>query len=307
MTGCMPVAQVAFTTLDIDATAAWYQDVFGLLPTGEMRGVGGPDVAAFTGLPTCECDMVWLADTSDFFQLEFFQFHDPVSVPGSRCPNEPGWSLIGLYVDQIDAVLAKLRKLRAPVGPVLGAPGDRRVCVRDPDGVWLELRERVPGGPAGQRAVRDVPVTTAFARAVVTDLALSREFFVGVLGLGDASVNLHTNEDERLWGAPAVDSRSCVLAADGDVFQIELVQYESINPTSPRRVCDQGILNVGFGSRLETEYCTVVDRVRRSTFGLHAELALGSARAHYAVGPDNLSVELLTIPPTMEREFGFVP
>jgi catechol 2,3-dioxygenase-like lactoylglutathione lyase family enzyme len=307
MARSMPVVQIAITALDIDATAAWYRDVLGFLPSGELRGIGGAEVAAFVGLPTCNCDLVWLVDTSDFFQVELFRFHDPVSVPGDRCPNELGWSLIGLYVDDLDEVLARLRNAGAAIGPVLGNPPERRVCTRDPEGVWLELRERAPGG---RQVIRNSPVTTGFVRAVVSDLARAREFFVGVLGLRDRPAKLHTAADETLWGAPANRSQSAVLATDGDPFCIELVQYETTDRplSTPARICDQGILNIALGSRVAADYESIVNRVQHSAFGLHAELVNGSARGRYSVGPGDLSVELLTIPdPALEQQLGFIP
>ena len=306
MVRAMPVVQVAMTALDIDTTVAWYREVFGFIPSGELRGIGGPEIAAFIGLPTCQCDIVWLVDTSDFFQLEFFRFHEPDSLPGARRPDELGWSLIGLYVDDLDDTLVKLRNTGAAVGPVLGVGPDRRVCARDPEGVWLELRERVPGG---RQTVRNAPVTTGFVRAVVTDLARTRGFFVDVLGFQDTGDKLHTPADETLWDGPADGCESSVLATDGDPFRIELVQYETTARPLPtrRRVCDQGILNIALGSRAAADYQTVVNRVRGSEFGLHAELVNGPASGHYSVGPDDLSVELLTIPAPAMEQFGFIP
>ncbi len=306
----MPVVQVAMTALDIETTTAWYRDVLGFLPTGELRGIGGPDTAAFMGLPTCQCDVVWLTDTSDFFQLEFFRFDDPVPVPGSPRPNDAGWSLVGLYIDNLDDVLAALDRAGAPVSPIVGDAPARRVCTQDPEGVWLELRERVPNGSRGPRAVRDAPVTTAFVRAVVTDLARAREFFVDSLGLHETSTILHTAADEGLWDGPVTSPQSCVLATDGDAFQVELVHYPMQDPrsASTRRICDQGILNIAFGSRVVAHYETVVNQVRSAGFRLYQEMILGPAKAHYLLGPDDLSVELLAIPDAVtEREHGFVP
>ena len=306
------VVQVAFSALDAAATTAWYQEVFGFLPGGEMRGATGAEVAGFMGLPTCHCDLLWLNDTSDLFQLEFFRFHDPVSSPGSRRPDDAGWTLVGLDVDDLDAVLARLRHTGAPVGSVLGDRPARRVCTCDPEGVWLELRERVPGvHPA--RAVRDAPVTTGFVRAVVTDLDQAREFFCGALGLRDAGTTLHAAADEALWGSSAADTRSCVLSVDGsrDSFAVELVQYAGRVPhplPAGYRICDQGLLNIALGSRSVEDFRALTGRVRLGGFRLHSELEVGAARGFYAVGADDLSVELLVIPDSeLERQLGYVP
>jgi catechol 2,3-dioxygenase-like lactoylglutathione lyase family enzyme len=144
----MPVVQVAFTTLDLDRTTAWYCDVLGFLPAGEVLGAGGPEAAALMGLPGVSCDMRWLVDTCDFFQLEFFRFREPTSRPGSRRPDDEGWSMLGLEVTEFDGMLRRLRQAGGETGPVRGDAPARRLCTRDPEGVWVELRERRARGGA---------------------------------------------------------------------------------------------------------------------------------------------------------------
>jgi catechol 2,3-dioxygenase-like lactoylglutathione lyase family enzyme len=295
---------------DVLNGTTWYQDVLGFRPAGEMRGASGPEVAAMMGLPAASCDMRWLVDTSDFFQLEFFEFHEPVPKPGVRRPDDIGWSLLGLQVAGFDAVLGRLRQTGAHVGPVRGDAPARRVCCRDPEGVWLELRER---GPLPPRTVRDAPVTTAFIRAVVADLERSRRFFGGALGLRDGGASLHEPDDEVLWDAAATATESCVLVPEGDPHgcAVELVQYTTRAPRpqpADHRLCDQGILNIAFGSRTVADYTAVVAQVSAGGYQVHDELAIGPAAARYLLDDQGFSVELLTIPdPAVERDFGFAP
>ena len=306
--GSMSIAQVAFSALTVEATTAWYRDMLGFEPAGGAGGIQGPEVEAMMGLPECECEMHWLTDTNDFFQLEFFSFRAPAPVPGGRRPDEAGWSLVGFAVDDLDAVLGRLGGV--PTGPVLGTGAQRRVCVRDPEGVWLELRQL---DRPSARTVREGPVTTAFVRAVVADHDRARDFFCGALGLRDTAAPLHTPEDERLWGGIPAITRSSMLTAEGDPggLAIELVQYTERVPRplpDGYRICDQGLLNVAFGSRSPEDYEATVARVRAGGYRLHGELAVGPARARYIVGTDDLSVELLTIPDRkIEEEFGFLP
>jgi catechol 2,3-dioxygenase-like lactoylglutathione lyase family enzyme len=306
----MPVVQVAFTTLDLDRTTDWYCDVLGFLPAGEVLGADGPEAAALMGLPGVSCDMRWLVDTSDFFQLEFFRFREPTSRPGSRRPDEAGWSMLGLEVADFDDTLRRLRQAGAETGPVRGDAPARRLCTRDPEGVWLELRER---RTPGSRAIRDAPVTTSFVRAVVPDLERSRLFFCGTLGLQDGRAALHEPDDEVLWGSAPTATKSCVLAADDGPAgpALELVQYVTRTPR-PRptgyRISDQGILNVALGSRDVADYQAVAARVRAAGYRAHQELAIGTAASRYLVDDQGFSVELLTIPdPGIEQDFGFQP
>ena len=90
-----------------------------------------------------------------------------------------------------------------------------------------------------------------------------------------------------------------LAAGDPGGLAIELVQYtERVSRPLPAgyRICDQGLLNVAFGSRSAEACETTVARVRADGYRLHDELPIGSARVRYVVGTDDLSVELLTIP-----------
>jgi catechol 2,3-dioxygenase-like lactoylglutathione lyase family enzyme len=306
----MPVVQVAFAALDLDRTTGWYRDVLGFRPAGEMLGASGPEASALMGLPEVSCDMRWLVDTSDFFQLEFFEFREPGSRPGSRRPDDIGWSMLGLDVADLDGVLDRLRRAGAHVGPVHGDAPARRVCCLDPENVWLELRDRETLPP---RTARDAQVTTRFIRAVVPDLERSRRFFGGALGLRDSGSVLHGPDDERLWGAAPAVTDSCVLVAANDPCgcAVELVRYPGRAPRplpADYRISDQGILNMGFGSRNLADYEDVVGQVRAGGYQSHRELAIGPAASRYLVDDQGFSVELLTIPDrSIERDFGFEP
>jgi hypothetical protein len=53
------------------------------------------------------------------------------------------------HEDAADAAVSRLARRAPRFGPLLGDGTARRVVTRDPEGVWLELRERTPGiGPS---------------------------------------------------------------------------------------------------------------------------------------------------------------
>jgi hypothetical protein len=142
---------------------------------------------------------------------------------------------------------------------------------------------------------------------VVDDLDGSRACFESVLGLRPTRLRLHEPADEALWSAQPADTDACVLDAGG--ILVELVRYQSRAPR-PRpagyRICDQGLLNVAFGSRKVTDYAAAVGRASRAGYRLQGEMGIGTAAARYMVNDQDLSVELLTIPdPAIEKQFGF--
>jgi catechol 2,3-dioxygenase-like lactoylglutathione lyase family enzyme len=158
----MTVCQVAFSVLDLERTLSWYQDAFGFVASGGNTDQGGPEVAAMQGLPACRCDMAWLVDDQDFFQLEFFRYAEPTPKPRPYPSSESdiGYTVVGLHVTDLDAVLRRLSDLGTPpVSPVTGTGPQRRFLVRDPEGVLLQVMEddlRGGGGrlpaPAGVRS-----------------------------------------------------------------------------------------------------------------------------------------------------------
>lgn len=113
--------------------------------------------------------------------------------------------------------------------------------------------------------------------------------------------------------AAATAGESCVLVPQDDPHgcAVELVQYTTraaLPEPANHRLCDQGILNIAFGSRTVADYKAVVAQVSAGGYQVHDELAIGPAAARYLLDDQGFSVELLTIPdPAMERDFGFAP
>ncbi|GAA3853711.1 hypothetical protein GCM10023084_04940 [Streptomyces lacrimifluminis] len=67
-------------------------------------------------------------------------------------------------------------------------------------------------------------------------------------------------------------------------------------------------VNIAFGSRSVADYEAVTEQVRRGGYRLHSEVTVAPARARYLLGPDDLSVELLTIPDgDLEKAHGYEP
>jgi hypothetical protein len=78
-------------------------------------------------------------------QFEMFEFQKPRMrpIPHDWQPCDLGYSTIGLVVNDFDEALRRLRRTSGRLqSPPIGAAGDRRVCLRDPDGILLEIRER---------------------------------------------------------------------------------------------------------------------------------------------------------------------
>ena len=309
-----PLCQVAFSVNDLRRTHAWYRDVLGFVPAGGTNLFAGPLASRVQGLPRAASTCWWMVDRQDFFQLELFEFRSPPvrPMPRDRRPCDVGYTMLGVHVADLDAILERAERAGTPaLSRPIGPAGARRTCVRDPEGVLVELMEDDPRTPT--RRPRPRPAIPSTARSItlsVPDLDRSRRFFGDVLGLGIAQgMALHEPEHEALWGLEGAKRDSLVLSA-GD-FLVELVHYaEPVgNPWPPGyRISDQGLLNVAIGFRSRAELHSVYERCRAAGHeGNSRPLTFGPWSVVYVNDDQGFSVELLHVRPWYRGQMGFRP
>ena len=146
----MRLSQIAISTVDLRETQRWYRDVLGLAPAGGTNLFAGPLASMVQGLPRAASTCWWLVDRQDAFQLELFEFRSPLvrQRPGDWRPCDVGYSMVSFAVADLDRTMERATgagtpPLTEPIGP----EGSRRVCLRDPEGVLIELMEDDREGP----------------------------------------------------------------------------------------------------------------------------------------------------------------
>ena len=313
----LPLSQIAMSVMDLTTTYAWYRHVFGFVPAGGTRLFRGPIASWVQGLRRVASTCWWLVDRQSQFQLELFQFERPPvrPLPDSWRPCDIGYSMISLWVADFDHCLARLQQLGSVTETEpMGDPGARRVCVKDPEGVLLELMEQDPRADMPRnRPNSDIPVAVRCITLSVQNLEQSTQFFAGVLGLKKAVTNgqqpfsLHGPEHEALWGLEGASRKQQLLWAH-DVL-LELVQYvDPAGASRPQdyRISDQGLLNIAFGFRSVREFRRVYRRcVDHGAPGNCRPLHLGAWSVVYVNDQQGFSVELLMVKPWYERFMGF--
>jgi short-subunit dehydrogenase/catechol 2,3-dioxygenase-like lactoylglutathione lyase family enzyme len=310
----MRLSQIALSVSDVRATQRWYREVLGLEPAGGTNLFAGPLAAMVQGVPRSASTCWWLVDRQDFFQVELFEFRSPLvrAKPADWRPCDVGYSTMSFTVDDLDAAMARAEAAGShPLTEPIGADGERRVCVRDPDGVLVELMEDDPRAPSPRSRPRtEIPAVARTVTLSVLDLERSRRFFVDVLGLEVAEgVELHRPEHEALWGLEGAKSeRQCLWADD---FLIELTSYSDPEPKpwpDGYRISDLGLLNIAFGFRERSGFDDAVRRCREAGFeGNGPPLHLGAWSVIYVNDDQGFSVELLHMEPWYERQMGFKP
>ena len=308
-----PLNQIAFSVVDLRLTERWFREGFGLLPAGGSRAMmRGPLAANVQGLPRAASTCWWLLGRNSWFQLELFQFERPMAglMPTDSRPCDVGYTRIGIWVDDFDRTLKKLAGLGSqPLTAPQGERGRRRACVRNPDGVYVEIMEDDPLPEFNRRGHIDCPSAIRSVTMSVPQLVDAAAFFETGIGLKPSAVALHTPVHEALWGLAGATTESRLF--DGGEVLIEVVQY--LDPVGkPRpddyRLSDQGILNIAFGARRKADFDAVCRRAEASGAKPNCRPVnlTGAGSVVYVNDPHGLSVEILrTKPGLSDWVFGF--
>ena len=291
------LCQVALSVTHMRRTQRWYRDVLGLEPAGGTNTFRGPILSMVQGLPKVASTCWWLVDRQEDFQLELFEFSNPRSRPlmVGRRPSDIGYTTLCVHVENFDEALIRAERAgSSPLTQAIGPAGKRRVCVRDPEGVLLELMEDDPRSPTPRRRPR--PQTPSAVRAVRASVP-------------EAASGLHDSSHETLWQLEGARSRSATLWA-GDIL-LELVQYEQpVGQPWPDdyRVSDQGILNVAFTFDTLRGYRRVARALRMAGYRFNGRpLIFGVGGLAYLSDDQGFSVEMLLLRPFLARRYGFTP
>lgn len=247
--------QIAFSVVDLKRTERWWREGLGFLPAGGSRLLfRGPMISTIQGVPkaamTCWC----LLGRNDWCQIEMFQHESPIAklMPADFMPNDIGYTRCGVWVQDFDAALTQLATLGTrPLSAPLGDAGKRRACVRNPDGVFVELMEDDPLPEQNRLGRQDCPVALRYATMSTPDMKKSLTFLRDGLGMPDTDITLHDDTHEALWGLAGASCKRTVIG--GPTLLLEVVEYQRPKgqPWRPGyRICDQGILNVCFGDPL---------------------------------------------------------
>lgn len=297
------VCQVAITALDGHGTREWYVKVFGLVKSGKMLFFP-PSTTRVQAVPGAWEKLNWALDQQDYFQLEVFQFLKPRTrlKPLDWRPCDIGYNMVGIAVNDFDQVLRNVCAFSGIEAPaVSGKAGDRRACIADPEGNLLEIYERDPLTRiegADTSVVRpEVPAVFRTMRASVPNLTEAREDFVNGMGLQVVEdFQLHSTEDEAMWGLAGAEATTLVLRADN--FLLELVEYQTPEPR-PRPegylLSDQGFMNIALGYRDNRDYDASFDQATRHGMRPNSGKPVegGMFRVMYVNDRNDFSVEML--------------
>jgi catechol 2,3-dioxygenase-like lactoylglutathione lyase family enzyme len=312
------IAQVALCALNAEQLRQWYESAFGLVKAGKIFTTPPMNTDRIQGITPNPTETVsWLVDRQDYFQLEFFQFYRPKSQrkPSDWRPCDIGYNMVGIHVADFDKAVHCIGAASdRPLPAISGDVGDRRLCLQDPEGNWVEVMERdpitqIPGTDPG--VVRpELPSAVRFMRVSVPDLDKTRNAFVNAMGLTVVDdFQLHTQEHEALWGLKGALVKTALLRSRN--FLLELVEYQSHQPRMrPQgyQICDQGFMNIALGYRETAEFDRAFQQATSNGMTPNGQpVDIGIFRVMYVNDPQGFSVEMLNARRSLWSLSGFNP
>ena len=268
--------------------------------------------AAVAGLPEASFDVWCLVGRQAFLQIEMFEFGLPHArpIPEQWRPSDIGYSTLGVRVEDLDSTLERLAAIgdRPLTAPLVDERG-RRVCIRDPNGILVELVEDSFHSSDTRPEADMVRPEIVSVTLSVASLDRARAFWVDVIGCQLGGQNLHTPEHEALWGLEGAVCERAVLRSGK--LALELVEYSSPRPRprpAEHRISDHGILNVAIGSTDKGAFDSLYARVLNAGLRANTEpwTVPGVATVVYLCDEEGFSVELLHVPPAALGRMGFI-
>jgi catechol 2,3-dioxygenase-like lactoylglutathione lyase family enzyme len=299
--------QVSPVVSDLDKSARFYRDMFGLdlVPTPSGEGLpwdSNPNQLNLHGLPKARLRFINARMSGVPCGVELVEFGGVDRQSVRRRLQDPGATMLILLVKDIDAIFARLKAANVTVltkggAPILVGPSKtaRAVIVQDPDGHPIELAQLQPAPSTTANAQSNV--IGIRLRITVTDIEKAANYYRQTLGI-DLKPGVFTKDESvmAMTGLPsAAEYRVGASTLPGSELVLELIEFKGAGPTKsvPSRVQDPGSYRLQLNVRdLSETLATLRQTGSRviSTEGSALQMMLGSDAWRLAViqDPNNL-------------------
>jgi catechol 2,3-dioxygenase-like lactoylglutathione lyase family enzyme len=298
---------------DLDAAVAFYRDGIGLDVQGTPGNAGAnPALRHMFGLP--DAQLRWLIGRPGGMRtgVEIVEISKANGRPLARRMQDTGAFTLIAFIRDMDATLARLKALRAPIltpGGVavtipFGAQKARLAMVVDPAGHFVELIQ--PDQLPDTQAPPTANVVSVRVRVTVQDAEKSARLYRDVLGLREPRPMGAFRKDPEVmaaFGVPGAEWRAAILEVPTTGLIFELIEFKGVGG----RVVKGDIQDAG-STRIQLQVRDVDATIAAlkqaggavvSSGGTTVELpGRGGATTKVAIvrDPDNLFLVLLQAP-----------
>jgi len=298
-------------TANLEKAVAFYRDGLGLDAQAAPSDLtsNAPLMAMF-GLPDAKLRQQIARTPAVAGGVEIVELSAANGKPVERRNQDPGAVTLVATVRDLDATLARLERLGAPVvtrggKPVtIGQGGLRIIVVKDPDGHYVEIAQ--PAQLPETLAPPTQNVVAMALRVTVDDVAKAMSLYGDALGLKVNRAPGEPSGDAAVLGALGVDGgkyRVGLLQIPTSGFELRFIEFSGVDKkTVQGRVQDPGSTRMQLRVR---DIDAAVAAFKRSggevvsTGGKPLDLPAGNSTLKVAIvrDPNNLFVVLIESPP----------
>jgi catechol 2,3-dioxygenase-like lactoylglutathione lyase family enzyme len=293
-------------TNNLDTTAAFYKEVFGLSSAIRPFASNGPRLLTDSPEANLRISMLPIPGQGLNFELTEFTNTPTRTVGQQPAISDPGAPHMKFLVRDIAPIMAGVKKMGHPIITTSGAPvpvktpfGDAKaIFFRDPDGYIVEAVQ-IPApadAPAGN-------VIGAIMGVTVRDMDADMKFWAGHLGLEPTGDKNFSNDPTRLdlYGIGKGGSyRTMSAVFPGSKARIEFVEFKGM----PRkefsiRVTDPGASGMAIRVKKIQELMTKLKAEGIRVSSKNGELVQWSPTIVnvFIKDPNGLNLELVGTPP----------
>jgi len=298
-------------TANLEKAVAFYRDGLGLDAQAAPSDLtsNAPLMAMF-GLPNAKLRQQIARTPAVAGGVEIVEISAANGKLVERRNQDPGAVTLVATVRDLDATLARLERLGAPVvtrggKPVtIGQGGLRIAVVKDPDGHFVEIAQ--PAQLPGTQAPPTQNVVAMALRVTVNDVAEAMSLYGDALGLKVNRAPGEPSGDAAVLGALGVDGgqyRVGLLQVPTSGFELRFIEFSGVDKkTVQGRVQDPGSTRMQLRVRDIDAAIAVFKRFGAevvSTGGKPLDLPAGNNTLKVAIvrDPNNLFVVLIESPP----------
>jgi catechol 2,3-dioxygenase-like lactoylglutathione lyase family enzyme len=296
---------------DLDKAVAFYRDGLGLdAPGGPNDLSSNAPLMDMFGLPNAKLRQQIARTPALAGGVEIVEISAANGKPVERRAQDPGAVTLVATVRDIDATLARLQRLGAPVvtrggKPVTIGQGALRIAVvKDPGGHFVEIAQ--PAQLPETQAPATQNVVAMAVRITVGDLDKAMSLYADALGLKVKSPPGEPSGDATVLGALGVDGgkyRVGQLQVPASGFDVRLIEFSGVDrKTVQGKIQDPGSTRMQIRVRDVDAAIAVFKRFGSevvSTGGKPLDLPAGNNKLKVAIvrDPNNLFVVLIESPP----------
>ena len=298
-------------TANLEKAVVFYRDGLGLDAQAAPSDLtsNAPLMAMF-GLPNAKLRQQIARTPAVAGGVEIVELSAANGKPVERRNEDPGAVTLVATVRDLDATLARLERLGAPVvtrggKPVtIGQGGLRIAVVKDPDGHFVEIAQ--PAQLPETQAPPSQNVVAMALRVTVNDVAEAMSLYGDALGLKVNRAPGEPSGDAAVLGALGVDGgqyRVGLLQVPTSGFELRFIEFSGVDKkTVQGRVQDPGSTRMQLRVRDIDAAIAVFKRFGGevvSTGGKPLDLPAGNSKLKVAIvrDPNNLFVVLIESPP----------